>query len=218
MFLIRIIRAPASVAGSAHGSEASTAPVPPGCAPESTPRAPGRPVGSADTRLVRSFRHHLDLPSPEEAVVESHGSLHGVLIRELDISEPLGVSVELVAEYGDPVNGAAPVEMLLQLLGSRAVVNVPDVHGLVVNLHLLLEGEVQVSCGRERYGELFIDLHLHLSELLCLLLHGLHASLDALQLGVFNLDRLVPLPANLCLIVQLLVYVEFIRFCHYFIL
>ena len=104
-----------------------------------------------------------------------------LLLRKLDIS--------------DPVDGAAAVEMLLQLLGRRAVVHVPDINGLVVDLNLLLEGEVQVSCRRERYGDMFVDFHLHLSQLL-LLLHGLHKSLDALLLGVLYLDGFVPLPAN----------------------
>ena len=104
-----------------------------------------------------------------------------LLLRKLDIS--------------DPVDGAAAVEMLLQLLGRRAVVHVPDIKGLVVDLNLLLEGEVQVSCRRERYGDMFVDFHLHLSQLL-LLLHGLHKSLDALLLGVLYLDGFVPLPAN----------------------
>ena len=84
--------------------------------------------------------------------------------------------------------------MLLQLLGRRAVVHVPNINGLVVDLNLLLEGEVQVSCRRERYGDMFVDFHLHLSQLL--LLHGLHTSLDALLLGDLYLDGFVPLPAN----------------------
>ena len=42
---------------------------------------------------------------------------------------------------------------------------------------------------------MFVDFHLHLSQLL-LLLHGLHKSLDALLLGVLYLDGFVPLPAN----------------------
>ena len=87
------------------------------------------------------------------------------------------------------------MEMLLQLLGRHAVVHVPDINGLVVDLNLLLEGEVQVSCRRERYGDMFVDFHLHLSQLL-LLLHGLHKSLDALLLGVLYLDGFVPLPAT----------------------
>ena len=111
-----------------------------------------------------------------------------LLLRKLDIS--------------DPVDGAAAVEMLLQLLGRRAIVHVPDVNGLgdvnglVVDLHLLLEGEVKVSCGRERYGDMFVDFHLHLSQLLRLFLHGLHTSLDALLLGILYLDGFIPLPAK----------------------
>ena len=64
---------------------------------------------------------HLDLSSPEERVVEGHGRADRVLVRELDVGEPLGVAVKLVAQDGDPVDGAAPVEVLREPFSSRAV-------------------------------------------------------------------------------------------------
>ena len=55
---------------------------------------------------------HLDLSSPEERVVEGHGRADRVLVRELDVGEPLGVAVKLVAQDGHAIDGAAPVEVL----------------------------------------------------------------------------------------------------------
>ena len=45
-----------------------------------------------------------------------------------------GMPIVLVAEDRDPVDGAAPVKVLLQLLGGGAVVDVPYVHGPSVDL------------------------------------------------------------------------------------
>ena len=41
---------------------------------------------------------YLDLPPPEQGLVESHGSGNRVLISELYIGEPLRVPIELVAQ------------------------------------------------------------------------------------------------------------------------
>ena len=71
---------------------------------------------------------YLDLPASEERVVQGHGGADRVLIRELDVGEAFGLSVELVAEDGDAVDASAAVEVLLQLLGRRAVINVTDVN------------------------------------------------------------------------------------------
>ena len=43
---------------------------------------------------------------------------------------------------------------------------------------------------------MFVDFHLHLSQLLRLFLHGLHTSLDALLLGILYLDGFIPLTTN----------------------
>ena len=120
---------------------------------------------------------YLDLPSPEEGVVERHGGADRVLVRELDVGEPLRVTVELVAQDRHTVDGPASVEMpwmtsmitlgcsdpklngnqsscLFKLLCRGAVINIPDVDGAAVNLHLLLHRETRDRRRTRRVAKL----------------------------------------------------------------
>ena len=47
---------------------------------------------------------HLDLAASEERIVQSHGCLDRVLVRELHVSESLGMAVIFVAENRHPEN------------------------------------------------------------------------------------------------------------------
>ncbi len=50
------------------------------------------------------------------------------LVGKFDVGKSFRRSVEFVAEDGHAVDAAATVEVLLKLLGRRAVVNVTNVH------------------------------------------------------------------------------------------
>ena len=98
--------------------------------------------------------------------------------------------VELVAEDRDPVDGAAAVKVLLQLLRGRAVVHIPHVHRPGVHLLLLLLGERRrrrsagLHSAAPSHRRRHVHLALHLLQLEGLLLHLSDARLDRLQLGV----------------------------------
>ena len=47
---------------------------------------------------------HLDLATPEERIIQSHGCLDRIFVSELHISESLGMAVIFVAEDRHPEN------------------------------------------------------------------------------------------------------------------
>ena len=53
--------------------------------------------------MAKTSLSHLDLPAPEEGVVERHGRADRVLVRELDVGEPLGVDAQMTStQKGGP--------------------------------------------------------------------------------------------------------------------
>lgn len=138
---------------------------------------------------MNSKRHkaqtHLDLSPAEQRIIHSQRRFNKVLRSELDVGESFRVAIHLVAQNCNTVHAAASVEMRFQLFGSRSVINVADVHGPIVDLLLLLDGQRQWNdAGGTAECHLFVHLRLHLLQLLRLLLHLLDSSLDRLQLRV----------------------------------
>lgn len=72
---------------------------------------------------ARAQLTHLDQPSAEETLVHDHCVGHEGGVAELDVRVALGVARELVAQNRHAVDGAARLEVLLDLLGRRAVVH-----------------------------------------------------------------------------------------------
>lgn len=93
-----------------------------------------------NSRFIRAFGHHLDLSSSKERVIEGHGRAHRVLVGELHVGKALRMSVELVAQDSDAIDGPAAVKMLFQFFGRGSVVNIAHVHGPPIHLHLLFVG------------------------------------------------------------------------------
>ena len=57
--------------------------------------------------MAKTSLSHLDLPAPEEGVVERHGRADRVLVRELDVGEPLGVQAQMTStQKGGPEGGS----------------------------------------------------------------------------------------------------------------
>ena len=48
--------------------------------------------------IFKQFLSNLDLSSSEERIIQSHGSLHRVLVGELYIRKPLGMTIILVTQ------------------------------------------------------------------------------------------------------------------------
>lgn len=95
------------------------------------------------------------------------------------------MAVGFVAEDGDAVHAAAAVEVGLELLGRRAVVDVPHVDRPLVDLLLLLERQRDGRrAGRGAQRHLFVDFRLHLLQLLGLFFHLFDTSLYRLQFWV----------------------------------
>jgi len=117
---------PVATPRSSHISSSKSSPSSPPCSEATS--ATWRPVGGGEPRLVSSLGHHLDLSSPEQRIIQSHGCLHRVLVSELDIGETLRVAIKFVAEdchpdfinkmkmlylLNKPVYRATSMEMLL---------------------------------------------------------------------------------------------------------
>ena len=47
---------------------------------------------------------HLNLAASEERIIQSHSCLDRILVSELHVGEPLGMSIVFVAEDGHPEN------------------------------------------------------------------------------------------------------------------
>lgn len=145
-----------------------------------------------NTPLNAESRTDLYLAAAEKGLVQGHGGVDRVLVRELDVGEALGVAVELVAEDRDPVDAAAAVKVGLQLVGRGAVIHVAHVHGAGVHLQLVGVREVGLRRRRGRVPaggpqrppqhQVPVHLGLHVLELHRLLLHLPHPGLDGVQL------------------------------------
>lgn len=81
------------------------------------------------------FATHLEIAALERGVVQSESVLRPVPVGELDVRVPLRPSGKLVAQDGHPVDGAACLEMALELIRGGVVVHLSD-----VPVYLLLIG------------------------------------------------------------------------------
>ena len=82
------------ILGEATASVAS-APPPHVASPE--PAASGMTVSCGEPGLVGPLRHHLDLTSSKQRVIQSHCGLDRILVCKLYVGKPFGMHVKLVA-------------------------------------------------------------------------------------------------------------------------
>ena len=66
--------------------------------------------------MAKTSLSHLDLPAPEEGVVERHGRADRVLVRELDVGEALGVDAQMTStQKGVQKGGPETLEIQVQI-------------------------------------------------------------------------------------------------------
>mmetsp|Transcript_146206 Transcript_146206/g.364576 ORF Transcript_146206/g.364576 Transcript_146206/m.364576 type:complete len:245 (+) Transcript_146206:95-829(+) len=114
----------------------------------------------------------LQLPATKEGAVEQQGVLDALLVRELDVCEALRAARVLVDQDGNAVDLPTRLEVLLQLLWSRAIVHIPHIHRPPVDLLAVQAVGGLLDC----LGELL--------QFLGLLLHLLDLPLHLLDLGI----------------------------------
>jgi len=79
-------------------------------------------------RNVCSLLDDLQLPAAEEGAVQQQRVLHALLVGKLDVGEALGAAGVLVYQDRDAIDLPARLEVFLQLLWRRSVVNAAHVH------------------------------------------------------------------------------------------